>query len=69
MKSQSIKDLKALKPNAKAHALDVMHMHLPDILAQRIEAGHSAFLNEIRVCTVLFIGFPSLTVSDNIIVL
>ena len=28
----------------------------------RIEAGHRDFVNEIRVCTLLFFGFPSLKV-------
>ena len=53
----------ALDVDARSQALEVLRMHLPDTLAQRIEAGHLAFINEIRVCTVLFIGFPSLKAS------
>lgn len=35
-------------------------MHLLDNLRQRIEAGHKDFLNELRACTVVFVGLPSL---------
>lgn len=42
--------------------LQVMRMHVMDNVRQRIEAGHRDFVNEIRVCTVLFLGLPSLQV-------
>ena len=38
----------------------VLRMHLLDNLRQRIEAGHKDFLNELRACTVVFVGLPSL---------
>ena len=37
-------------------------MHVLDNVRQRLEAGHRDFINEIRVCTVVFLGFPSLQV-------
>ncbi len=63
--AQRLKDFMVLGVDARAQALQVLRMHLPDTLAQRIEAGHLAFINEIRVCTVLFIGFPSLKASQT----
>ncbi len=40
----------------------VLRAHLPDAVSKRIEAGLKDYINELRVCTVLFIGFPSLKV-------
>ena len=40
----------------------VLRAHLPDAVSERIETGHVAFISELRVCTILFIGFPSLKV-------
>ena len=40
----------------------VLRAHLPDAVSKRIEAGLVAFISELRVCTVLFIGFPVLKV-------
>lgn len=39
-----------------------MRMHLLENLRQRIEAGHDDFVNELRVCTTVFCGLPSLQV-------
>lgn len=39
-----------------------MRMHVTGNVRQRIEAGHRDFVNEIRVCSVLFVGLPSLQV-------
>ena len=39
-------------------------MHVTDNVRQRIEAGHRDFVNEIRVCTVIFVGLPSLQVRQ-----
>ena len=39
-------------------------MHIVDNVRQRIEAGLRDFVSEIRVCTVVFLGFPSLSVSE-----
>lgn len=41
----------------------MLRMHLLDNLRQRIEAGHDDFVNELRVCTIVFCGFPSLQVT------
>ena len=41
-----------------------MYLRMPNIVRQRIEAGHRDFINELRVCTVLFAGFPSLKVRN-----
>ena len=41
----------------------MLRAHLPDAVSKRIEAGLVEFVSEIRVCTILFIGFPSLKVS------
>ena len=41
---------------------EYLQMHVMDNVRQRIEAGHKDFVDEIRVCTVLFIGFPFLKV-------
>ena len=61
--SRGFEGFKTLGTHARVCALDVLRMHLPDSLSQRIEAGHLAFINENRVCTVLFIGFPSIKAS------
>lgn len=41
----------------------VLRAHLPDPISKRLEAGLIDFIAEIRVCTILFIGFPSLKAS------
>lgn len=38
----------------------VMRMHVMENLRQRIEAGHGDYINELRVCTTVFCGIPSL---------
>ena len=43
----------------------VLRAHLPDAVSKRIEAGLVEFVSEIRVCTILFIGFPSLKVLSS----
>ncbi len=45
-------------------AENVLRAHLPDAVSKRIEAGLIDFISEIRVCTILFIGFPSLKVPE-----
>eukprot|EP00803_Ostreobium_quekettii_P001954 evm.model.scf_1325.5 EVM.evm.TU.scf_1325.5 scf_1325:35935-41194(+) len=42
-------------------AANVIKMHVLDSVRQRIEAGHTDYINEIRRLTVVFLGFPSLT--------
>ncbi|KDD71197.1 hypothetical protein H632_c5583p0, partial [Helicosporidium sp. ATCC 50920] len=39
-------------------------MHLPQNLRLRIEAGHIDYVNEVRICTVLFLGFPGLSSGE-----
>ena len=51
-------------PQAQASAILRMYLRMPNIVRQRIEAGHRDFVNELRVCTVLFAGFPSLKVRN-----
>lgn len=51
-----------LPRGVQARAVQILRMHVMDNVRQRIEAGHLDFVNEIRVCTVLFLGFPSLKV-------
>ena len=41
-----------------------LQMHVMDNVRQRIEAGHKHFVDEVRVCTLLFMGFPSLKVNS-----
>lgn len=54
-----------LLPKAvQQRAVQILRMHVMDNVRQRIEAGHLDLVNEIRVCTVLFIGFPSLKVPS-----
>lgn len=38
----------------------VLRMHVLENVRLRIEAGHIDYVNEIRNCTTLFLGFPSL---------
>jgi hypothetical protein len=57
-------DFAALPRPVQARAVQLLRMHVMDNVRQRIEAGHMDFVNEIRVCTCLFIGFPSLKVSS-----
>lgn len=47
---------------AQSQAVRFLQMHVMDNVRQRIEAGHHDFVDEIRVCTLLFLGFPSLQV-------
>lgn len=48
----------------QARAVQILRMHVMGNVRQRIEAGHRDFVNEIRVCTCLFLGFPSLKVRS-----
>ena len=41
--------------------MQILRSHVPFNVRVRIEAGHIDSVNEIRVCTVIFLGFPSLT--------
>lgn len=56
-----------LPQTALDQSMRFLQMHVMDNVRQRIEAGHKDFVDEIRVCTLLFMGFPSLKVvlSDH----
>ncbi|KAL4458480.1 hypothetical protein ABPG75_013345 [Micractinium tetrahymenae] len=45
---------------SQGHALQLLRMHLLENVRVRVEAGHIDYVNELRVGTVLFLGFPSL---------
>ena len=46
---------------AQARATRMLRTYVLDNVRQRIEAGHQGFVNEIRVCTCLFLGLPWLS--------
>ena len=60
-------DFAQLPRPLQTRAVQILRMHVMDNVRQRIEAGHLDFVNEIRVCTVLFLGFPSLKVGKSCI--
>ena len=43
-------------------ALRLLRLHVMDSVRLRLEAGHRDFISELRHCTMLFVGFPSLRV-------
>lgn len=60
---QYLADFQELPRYVQLRAVQILRMHVMGNVRQRIEAGHRDFVNEIRVCTCLFLGFPSLKVS------
>jgi len=64
--SEEVEDVqhKGISRAVVERAEDVLRAHLPDAVSKRIEAGLIDFISEIRVCTILFIGFPSLKVPE-----
>ncbi|GAB4822063.1 hypothetical protein N2152v2_009109 [Parachlorella kessleri] len=58
--SAELATLAALPDAKQGRALQVLRMHLLENVRLRIEAGHIDYVNEVRPCTVLFLGFPSL---------
>ena len=54
----------SLSQKAQQRALLVMRMHVMDSVRRRVEIGQREFINEIRTCTMVFVGFPSLKVRD-----
>ncbi|KAL0052814.1 hypothetical protein WJX82_008196 [Trebouxia sp. C0006] len=65
---QYLSDFQELPRYVQLRAVQILRMHVMGNVRQRIEAGHRDFVNEIRVCTCLFLGFPSLkrpTASSN----
>ncbi len=61
---QYLSDFQELPRYVQLRAVQILRMHVMGNVRQRIEAGHRDFVNEIRVCTCLFLGFPSLKVSS-----
>lgn len=59
---QYLSDFQELPLYVQLRAVQILRMHVMGNVRQRIEAGHRDFVNEIRVCTCLFLGFPSLKV-------
>lgn len=59
---QYLSDFQDLPRYVQLRAVQILRMHVMGNVRQRIEAGHRDFVNEIRVCTCLFLGFPSLKV-------
>lgn len=57
--------LAKLSTTMQLRSAEYLQMHVMDNVRQRLEAGHKDFVDEIRVCTVLFIGFPSLKVDTG----
>ena len=50
---------------AQQRALLVLRMHVMDSVRRRVEAGQRDFISEIRTCTMVFVGFPSLKVNAS----
>ena len=46
-------------------ALRLLRLHVMDSVRLRLEAGHRDFISELRHCTMLFVGFPSLRVRPS----
>lgn len=61
--AQYLSDFQDLPRYVQLRAVQILRMHVMGNVRQRIEAGHRDFVNEIRVCTCLFLGFPSLKVT------
>ena len=53
-------DFSHLPITIRARVPQLLRMHVLDNVRQRIEAGHQDFVNEVRICTVVFMGFPTL---------
>ena len=63
--TQYAADFQDLPRYVQLRAVQILRMHVMGNVRQRIEAGHRDFVNEIRVCTCLFLGFPSLKVGSQ----
>ena len=57
--------LEGLGEEAQEQALHLLRMHVNDSLRWHLEAGQRDFINEIRTCTMVFVGFPSLKVPHT----
>ena len=49
-----------LSPKEQQRALLVLRMHVMDSVRRRVEVGQRELIIEIRSCTLVFFGFPSL---------
>ncbi|GMH42292.1 hypothetical protein BSKO_10211 [Bryopsis sp. KO-2023] len=54
--------LALLPRGSQAKSVESMRMYVVDCVRQRVEVGHADFISEMRFLTMLFIGFPDLTV-------
>lgn len=52
-----LREMKSLGATGGAAAVRLMRMHIPNPVRLRIEAGHQNFVNEMRMCTCMFVGF------------
>lgn len=57
--------VEGMTTQAQERAMQVLRMHVMDSLRRHVEAGQRDFVNEIRTCTMVFVGFPSLKVKAN----
>lgn len=55
-----VSQLLRLPASLQLGAVNFLHMHVMESVRHRIEAGQKHFVDEMRVCTLLFMGFPSL---------
>lgn len=62
---QEMFHLGSLSPDQKVAAYQTLRSHVPLNIRNRVEAGHLDFVNEVRVCTILFFGFPFLKDKDK----
>lgn len=46
-------------------SLQILRSHVPFNVRSRVESGHIDSVNEVRVCTVVFLGFPSLDTQKS----
>lgn len=53
-------------PEDRFQAYRSLRSHVQYSVRMRIEAGHIDFVNEVRVCTTVFLGFPSLNQRSNL---
>lgn len=57
----------SLPSKAQQRALLVLRMHVMDSVRRCVEVGQREFINEIRTCTMVFLGFPSLKVGRSVL--
>ena len=58
---EELNRLSQMSPQDSVTAYQILRSHVPFNVRVRVEAGHIDSVNEIRMCTVVFLAFPSLT--------